>query len=599
MQSIDVLKKYFGYDKFRSNQEEIIEAVISGEDTSVIIPTGGGKSLCFQIPSIVREGVGVIISPLIALMENQVNALKTNGVNAVYINSTLTSQEKRKIIEKVENNKVDLMYVSPELIFTDRFFQWLKQQKISLFAIDESHCLSQWGHDFRPEYTKLAALKEHFPTVPRMALTATANEMTRKEIRDIIGIKKENEFIGGFDRPNINYNIQDKNIEEEFDQLLHYIQDNHSKDTGIVYCLSRRRTEKVASHLRRSGLNAFFYHAGMSHVERAEVLKRFTEEENIIVVATIAFGMGIDKPNVRFVCHMDLPSSIEAYYQETGRAGRDGLPSVAWMLFGVEDIVKRENLIKEGNAEEFYKNIEKNNLKTMYTLCEMATCRRQILIGYFGDHLDKPCNNCDNCLKPKPTIDATILSQKALSAVMRTEQKFGVSHVIDVLLGTESVKVKRNKHNELGLFGVGAEIPRSNWKVIFRQLIVLGYLEVEPHSNAIWLTKKSLGILKHGEKIQLSEHVAKRTILHRQKDPMSLLSMEDKLLLKELKSIRFNIAKSEKVPAYVIFNDDTLNQIILKKPQNIGQFERINGIGYSKSRKFGEMFINKIKESQY
>ncbi len=596
---IDVLKKYFGYNKFRKNQEDIIKKVITGENVSVIIPTGGGKSLCYQIPSIVRKGIGVIVSPLIALMADQVNALKANGVNAAYINSTLSSEEKRDVVYKIEKGEIDLIYVSPELLFTDRFFYWLKKQEIALFAIDEVHCLSQWGHDFRPEYTKLAALKEHFPNVPRIALTATANEMTRTEIREVIGIEKENEFSSGFDRPNIMYQIQDKDAEIEFDQLQEYIEENHDSETGIVYCLSRKRTEDVAKHLRRAGMNAYHYHAGLTHKERSEILARFTEEDSIIIVATIAFGMGIDKPNVRFVCHMDLPSSIEAYYQETGRAGRDGEPAVAWMLFGIEDVVKREGLINKSQAEEVYKNIERNNLKTMYTLCEMAKCRRQILIGYFGDHLEKPCNNCDNCLQPKPTVDATIIAQKALSTIMRTKQQFGVQHIIDVLLGNKTAKVQRNKHDELSVFGVGQELPRENWKIIFRQLIVLGYVEIEPHYNALWLTKKSLSILKEGEKLSLSSHVAKKSILHRQSNPMSLLSMEDKILMKELKNLRFAISKREKVPAYVVFNDETLKQLILRKPLTISQFERIDGIGFAKARKFGESFTSLIKENQY
>lgn len=598
---LSVLKKYFGHNEFRKDQEEIINSLIAGENRSIIMHTGGGKSLCYQIPSLVRDGVGVIISPLIALMDDQVNALKQNGIKAVYINSTLTSYEKTEIIKQVENNKIDLMYVSPELLLSPKFYNWLKKIKIALFAIDESHCVSQWGHDFRKEYNLLYLLKNDFSDIPRIALTATANEVTRNEIREIIGIEKKNEFISGFDRPNIRYQIQEKIIEDEYDQLLDYIEDNHQGNTGIVYCISRKRTEDISRFLKSKGKNATYYHGRLSSEDRRKVLKRFSTENDIIIVATIAFGMGIDKPNVRFVCHMDLPSSIEAYYQETGRAGRDGKHSDAWMLYGVEDVFKREGLINSSTAADIYKNIEKNNLDTMFTLCEMPRCRRQMLLGYFGESLETKCNNCDNCLAPKPTTDATIIAQKALSTIMRTKQSFGLSYLIDVLLGNETAKVKRNKHNDLSVFGIGSELKRENWKVLFRQLIVLGYIQINPNMNTLWLTKKSLKVLKEGEKIQLSQSVTKNRLIYRAmpKDLKKYLTFEDQKLLIELKRVRMDISRTRKIPAYLVFNDETLTQILLKKPKTVSSFQRIDGIGTQKSYDFGERIVNLIKESVY
>jgi len=599
LNALKILKENFGYNQFRKGQEEIINAIAEGKSVSVIIPTGGGKSICYQVPSLMREGVGVIVSPLIALMEDQVRALKQNGINAVYINSTLANTEKRQIINDIENGKVDMLYVSPELMFSERFYRWLQKTKISLFAIDESHCLSQWGHNFRSDYIQLEKLKTDFPNIPRVALTATANEMSREEIRTILGIDKDLEFISGFDRPNISYNIQEKDIEREKEQLLSYINRNHKNETGICYCISKKRTEEIASYLRDNNKNAVHYHAGMSHKERKLILERFTNEQDIIVVATIAFGMGIDKPNVRFVCHMDLPTSIEAYYQETGRAGRDGEPSVAWMLYGIEDVMKREYLIEESGVEGMYKNIEKNNLNTMFTLCEINKCRRQVILNYFGQSADDHCGNCDNCLYPKPIGDATIQVQKALSTVARTKQKFGVNHLIDILLGNKTVKVKKHNHHELSVFGIGQDLKRENWKVLFRQLIVLGYLEIEPHYNCFWLTPRSLNVLKKGEKIFLSKSVTEQKVFfgRHTKDIKSLLTYEDKRLMAILKKKRMELAKKQRVPAYLVFNDATLTEIVMKKPKTISQFQNIDGIGYQKSLSFGEIIIEEIKKS--
>ena len=476
--ALETLKKYFGYDTFRSPQDEIIEELIAGRSASVIMPTGGGKSVCYQIPALIREDVAIIVTPIIALMQDQVTSLKELGVPAEYLNSKLSWQEQEEVFSRVVNNEIKLLYISPEKLLSPNFYQRLKGLNISMFAIDEAHCVSQWGHSFRKDYLALGILVQDFPNVPRIALTATANAITRKEIAHNLGLTQSKQFMGGFDRPNITYNIQTKIDEKK--QLLRYIEDNHAEETGIVYCMTRKRVNDYAELLADQGYDALPYHAGLPDKVREKNLDRFLKEEKIIMVATIAFGMGIDKPNVRFVCHLDLPSSIEAYYQETGRAGRDGEPSVAWMLYGIEDVANRQRLLANTVGDEQHKRLEKNNLDSMFSLCEVVDCRRKILLRYFGDELKKGCGNCDNCINPPSTFDASLVVQKALSAIIRTGQKFGSNYIIEVLLGNENPKNKIRKHNELKLFGVGKEHTESEWKTIFRQLIVLGYIEINP-----------------------------------------------------------------------------------------------------------------------
>lgn len=598
-EALKILNETFGYKEFRKPQDQIISDLIDGKNISVIIPTGGGKSMCYQIPSLVRDGVGVIISPLIALMEDQVKALKENGIKAAYINSTLSIDEKIKIQKEIEANEIDLMYVSPELLLSNRFYKWLFKLKISLFAIDEAHCVSQWGHDFRPEYLQLSCLAKDFPNVPRIALTATANELTRNEILNNLFIDKENQHIAGFDRNNISYHIQAKE-EDEKRQLLNYINRNHKGETGIVYCLSRKKTEEVAAYLRLHGYNALHYHAGVDQETKSERLNQFLNEDNIIIVATIAFGMGIDKPNVRFVCHVDIPSSIEAYYQETGRAGRDGKPSVAWMLYGVQDVFFRQKLVDNSKADELHKKVEQNALDAMFSLCEVSHCRRQVLIGYFGDELEKPCGNCDTCLNPPEMLDATVIAQKALSAIVRTKQTFGVTHLIDVLRGEETVKVKKHKHDELSVFGIGKEFSKADWRTIFRQLIVLGYMKIEPVYNAIWLTDKSFPVLKGKETLKLAKQVIDSKAIKRgwsKKDMKASFSYEEGLLFSRLKDLRLKISKEKKIPPYVIFNDEILIELTIKKPTSERRMKYIDGIGSTKMRTYGEDFLSVIRNS--
>lgn len=598
-QALKILKDTFGYNNFRAPQDKIISDLIDGKNISVIMPTGGGKSMCYQIPSMVRDGVGIILSPLIALMEDQVKSLNTNGVKAYYINSTLSYEERREIQRSVEAGQVDMLYVSPELLLSARFYNWIKKIKIALFAIDEAHCVSQWGHDFRTEYLGLGCLTNDFPDVPRIALTATANELTRNEILQNLTIDLDNQFIAGFDRSNISYNIQSKG-EDEKAQLVEYIEDNHDREAGIVYCLSRKKTEEVAKYLRSHGHNAYHYHAGVSQELKSERLDMFLNEDDIIIVATIAFGMGIDKPNVRFVCHVDIPSSIEAYYQETGRAGRDGKPSVAWMLYGVQDVFFRQKLVDKSNADELHKRVEQNALNAMFSLCEASHCRRQVLIGYFGDELKKPCGNCDTCINPPEKMDATIVAQKALSAIIRTKQMFGVTHLIEVLRGEETAKVSKHKHDELSVFGIGKEYTKSDWRTIFRQLIVLGYMKIEPVYSALWLTEKSSNILKGKEKLELAKQMLSKRRIRRgvsKEDFKASFSYEEGLLFSKLKDIRLGFSKNKKLPAYMIFSDEILIEMVVKKPITERKLMLLEGVGSTKMNTYGRDFLKVIKES--
>lgn len=595
MNSLEALKKYFGYDSFREPQDQIVDTLINNQNALVIMPTGGGKSVCYQIPAVVKDGVCVVVSPLIALMQDQVNSLKNNGINANFINSTVSVTHKKEVIQQIQNNELKLLYVAPERLLEERFYQWLKTINISMFAIDEAHCVSQWGHDFRKDYLNLSRLVYDFPNVPRIALTATANDLTRNEIINNLGLQNANQFICGFDRPNISYNIQIKTNEEQ--QLLDYLEEQKG-NSGVVYCLSRKKTEKIAKLLEENGFNALPYHAGMDKDIKELYLNKFLKEENIIMVATIAFGMGIDKPDVRFVCHVDLPSSIEAYYQETGRAGRDGLESTAWMLYGVEDVVMRNKMVEKGNADEAHKMIERNNLNAMFSLCEVATCRRQVLLNYFGDHLEEPCGNCDNCLNPPKTFNATEACQKALSTVYRTGQMFGTNYLIDVLRGIENPKIKTKKHDQLSVYGIGKDLSDSDWKNIFRQLIVLGYLKVNPPYSSLSLHTSARPVLKSEKEIFLSEALLKKKVKKVSARKIEQeLSYDDTLLFEKLRLLRKELADEQAIPPYAVFNDKSLKDMVLIKPKNLTQFLSVTGVGQAKKEKYGKQFIDIIKEN--
>jgi ATP-dependent DNA helicase RecQ len=482
--ALHILNSTFGYSEFRDQQQAIIEQLIDGRDAVVLMPTGGGKSLCYQIPAMARAGVGIIVSPLIALMQDQVAALKQLGVSAAFLNSTLDAASAREVEQQLLCGELDMLYVAPERLTTERFLNLLERAPIALFAIDEAHCVSQWGHDFRPEYIQLSILHERFPAIPRIALTATADAPTRKEIIHRLALENAELFVSGFDRPNIRYSIS-QNQGNAKEQLLRFILNEHENEAGIVYCLSRKKVEQIAAWLSSKGLNALPYHAGLSAPIRQQHQSRFLSEDGVIIVATIAFGMGIDKPDVRCVAHLNLPKSIETYYQETGRAGRDGLPSDAWMMYGLQDVIMLKQMMETSDADEAHKRVERHKLQSMLGFSELTTCRRQALLKYFDDHLEQPCGNCDTCLVPVETWDATVVAQKALSCVYKTNQRFGVTYLIDVLLGKDMARIKQFGHDRLSVYGIGKELDAKQWNSVYRQLIARNLLsvDVEGHGN--------------------------------------------------------------------------------------------------------------------
>jgi len=589
-----ILKTIFGYDSFRGAQQEIISHLISGNNCFVLMPTGGGKSLCYQIPALCLDGVAIVISPLIALMQDQVESLKQEGVKAEAINSSLEAREVFSIKERLKNNELKLLYVSPERLLMPEFLELLCDVKISLFAIDEAHCVSQWGHDFRPVYTQLNILEKVFSDVPRVALTATADAATQKDIIEKLGLKDAKIFRAGFDRPNIFYAITDRKNSKT--QLINFINENHKKDSGVVYCLSRKNVDETAGDLRAEGFKVLPYHAGMNSKDRQKNLEKFLREDAIIMVATIAFGMGIDKPDVRFVAHLNLPKSIEAYYQETGRAGRDGLPSSAWMCYGLSDIASQRNFIEESDAPENQKRIERQKLNALLSLCETPRCRRQVLLGYFGD-ASTPCGNCDNCVSPPETFDGNIAAQKAISTVLRCEQRFGVGYLVDVLVGSDDERIKNFRHDQLSVFGVGKEFSKVEWNGIFRQILSLGLIKIDVAGHgAIHITEEGRKFLQQKYPLYLRKIVAKAKGKKeiKTKAAMNLSGDFEQDLFTKLKAKRLEIAQSQKVPPYVILHDKTLLEMIKTQPKNLSALSKISGFGEVKLKKYGEIFLKEL-----
>jgi ATP-dependent DNA helicase RecQ len=591
-QPLDILQSVFGYGAFRPYQEEIIATLVRGEDAFVLMPTGGGKSLCYQIPALCRPGVGIVVSPLISLMKDQVDALVANGARAAFYNSSLKSAEARQVLARLHAGDLDLLYLAPERLMSDEFLERLREIPIALFAIDEAHCVSQWGHDFRPEYIKLGRLRQSFPGVPLLALTATADAQTRADILVRLGLGRAQVFVAGFDRPNIRYTVVDKL--KPFAQLTDFLKPRRTA-AGIVYALSRKRVEEVAARLAATGLKAAPYHAGLADAERKRVQEAFLRDDLQIVVATVAFGMGIDKPNVRFVVHYDLPKNIESYYQETGRAGRDGLPAEALLLFGYGDIAICRGLIENGGNPE-QKRIELHKLNAMVGFAEAQNCRRRVLLGYFGEHLAEDCGNCDVCQSPPETYDATVDAQKALSCVYRVGQRFGVGHVLDVLRGARSNRVLELGHDRLSTYGLGADLSSEAWSSLFRQLIHLGYLRQDvANYSVLKLTEAARPLLRGERRLILAKPRLKVAAAKKAPRRKAGDLDYDAALFENLRGLRKRLADAAGVPPYVIFGDATLVEMAAYLPADGQALLAINGVGKLKAQRYGGEFLEEIK----
>ncbi len=596
--SLDVLNRVFGYPAFRGEQESIINQIISGQDALVLMPTGGGKSLCYQIPAIIRDGTGIIVSPLIALMQDQVAALKLQGVAVAFLNSSLSFQEVQQVEGQLMRGELDLLYVAPERLCQERTLNLLHQIDVALFAIDEAHCVSQWGHDFRPEYIQLSILHEQFPKVPRIALTATADETTRNEISLRLDLGNAHLFISSFDRPNIRYRVRQKNNARA--QLLQFIETEHPQDAGIVYCLSRKKVDETASWLEQQGIKAIPYHAGLSTSVRQTHQERFLREDEVVIVATVAFGMGIDKPDVRYVAHLDLPKSIESYYQETGRAGRDGSPADAWMVYGLQDVIMLRQMLSSSEAVEEVKRLEQRKLEAMLGFCEIISCRRISLLSYFGEQLKEPCGNCDNCLEPVESWEGTTEAQKALSCVFRTGQRFGVNYLIDVLRGKKTPRIEQFRHDQVSTFGIGQELSDVQWRSVFRQLMARGFIAVDMEGfGSLKLTSDSRPVLRGEESIYFRKDVARAKKSGRRKKSKQADRYADsfsdkskaKIVWEALRVKRTDLAQEQGVPAYIIFHDATLMEMVEFHPTTRHELSQISGVGASKLDKYGDEFL--------
>ena len=596
----DLLQRIFGFTQFRGEQQAIIEHVCAGGDALVLMPTGGGKSLCYQLPALLRDGTAIVVSPLIALMQDQVEALRQFGVAAEFLNSSQDAATQRAVERKFAAGELKLLYVAPERLLTERCMSLLGQQRLALFAIDEAHCVSQWGHDFRPEYRQLTVLHERFPHVPRIALTATADAPTRREIVERLTLESARCFVASFDRPNIRYSIVEKDNSRR--QLLDFL-GGHVGESGIVYCLSRKKTEDTAAWLVQHGIAALAYHAGMDAATRTRNQQRFLREDGIVMVATIAFGMGIDKPDVRFVAHMDLPKSMEGYYQETGRAGRDGLPADAWLCYGLGDVVTLAQFIAQSESGEERKRLERRKLDELLGYAETTACRRQRLLAYFGETLQQPCGHCDNCLDPPETWDASVVAQKALSCVYRTGQRFGVAHLTAVLRGEADERIRSLRHDELGVFGVGNELDKQQWRGVFRQLVASGLLTPDDEGyGTLRLTAASRGVLRGEAPVRLRRQAdsagrrAKRQKTRTERTRASLdIAPHEAALWNELRELRARLAKEQGVPAYVIFHDATLLAMLREHPQTLSALGAVSGVGERKLERYGEAFLGVLE----
>ncbi|MEL3952271.1 DNA helicase RecQ [Stenotrophomonas bentonitica] len=592
----DLLSRIFGYDEFRGPQQAIVEHVAAGNDALVLMPTGGGKSLCYQVPSLLRDGTGIVISPLIALMQDQVEALRQLGVRAEYLNSTLDGETSARVERELLAGELDMLYVAPERLLTGRFLSLLSRSRIALFAIDEAHCVSQWGHDFRPEYRQLTVLHERWPDVPRIALTATADPPTQREIAERLDLTNAQHFVSSFDRPNIRYTVVQKDNAKR--QLLDFLK-VHRGAAGIVYCMSRRKVEETAEFLCKEGMNALPYHAGLPPEVRAANQRRFLREDGIVMCATIAFGMGIDKPDVRFVAHTDLPKSMEGYYQETGRAGRDGEPAEAWLCYGLGDVVLLKQMIEQSEAGEERKALERSKLDHLLGYCESMQCRRQVLLAGFGETYPQPCGNCDNCLLPPDAWDASVAAQKALSCVYRSGQRFGVGHLIDILRGAENEKVRQFGHTELSTYGIGKDLDARTWRSVFRQLVASSLLEVDSSAyGGLRLTDGSREVLKGQRKVMMRRETPKAARERDRSGQRTGLSVlpQDLALFNALRGLRAELAREQNVPAFVIFHDSTLRNIAEQRPTSVDALGRVGGIGGTKLARYGDRLVEIVRE---